>query len=126
MNRVVLMGNLTRDPEKVDTKSGADLTTFAIAINSKRTLPSGEQKEEVTFVNCKCFGKNAININKYFHKGRKILIEGKLDQERWEKDGVKKSKMVVIAEKFNFCDSPDKNYNDNNYNNNLPISYDSI
>jgi len=122
MNKTVLMGNLTRDPEKINTKSGADLTTFAIAINERRTLPSGEKKEETTFVECKCFGKTAINLHNFFKKGRPILIEGKLDQERWEKDGVKRSKMVVIVEKFHFCDKKPEGSN----NNDTPISYDSI
>lgn len=125
MNRVILMGNLADDPNKIDTKTGTDLTKFDVAVNEVRTLPSGEKEKKATFVECKCFGKNAVNIHKFFVKGRKILVEGKLEKEKWEKDGSKRSKMVVIVENFDFCDKKPDNLN-NSDNSNAPISYDSI
>ena len=100
--KVILVGNLTRDPELRQAKS--PIASFGVAINRKWRSESGEQKEEVTFVDVTAFGKQAETVAQYFRKGSSILIEGRLRTESWEKDGQKKSKLGVVLEQFSFLD----------------------
>jgi single-strand DNA-binding protein len=103
VNIVVLMGNLTRDPELKYTGQGTAVCDLSMAINYTRG--KGDQKtEEVSYIDVTAFGKNAENAGEYLKKGRQVVIEGRLQQERWEDKttGQKRSKVKVIAERVTF------------------------
>jgi len=97
-NKVILMGNLTRDPERRYTPKGTAVTEFAIAINRVFNTESGEKKEEVSYFDIVAWGRQAEICAQYLSKGRPVLVEGRLQQDRWEQDGQKKSRIRVIAE----------------------------
>jgi len=102
-NKVILLGNLTRDPQLSYTPSQTAVVDFGIATNRRWTGQDGQQREEVCFVDCKAFGKAAENINKYCKKGRPLMLEGRLTFDSWTgQDGVKKSKLRVTVESFQF------------------------
>jgi len=100
-NKVILMGNLSHDPEYREPKDDFKVVDFTIVTNRAKK----EGDDEVSYISCSAFGKTAIAINKYFKKGRPMFVEGRLKQERWEKDGKKQSRIKVIVEKFEFVDS---------------------
>ena len=106
-NKVILAGNLTRDPELRYTPKGTAIARLGIACNRKWKSETGEMKEEVTFVDVDAFGKQAETIGQYLKKGRPILIEGRLRYDTWEdkQSGQKKSKLGVVLESFQFLDS---------------------
>ena len=106
-NKVILMGNLTRDPELRYTPKGTAVARIGLACNRKWKSETGELKEEVTFVDVDAFGKTAETIGQYLKKGRPILIEGRLRYETWEDKQTKqkKSKLGVVLENFQFLDS---------------------
>ena len=106
-NKVILAGNLTRDPELRYTPKGTAIARLGIACNRKWKSETGEMKEEVTFVDVDAFGKPAETIGQYLKKGRPILIEGRLRYDTWEdkQSGQKKSKLGVVLENFQFLDS---------------------
>ncbi|MBM3889429.1 MAG: single-stranded DNA-binding protein, partial [Verrucomicrobia bacterium] len=83
-NRVILMGNLTRDPERRYTPKGTAVTEFAIAVNRTYTTESGDKKDEVHYFDIVVWGRAAENCAQYLSKGRPVLIEGRLHQDRWE------------------------------------------
>ena len=103
-NRVILAGNMTRDPESRALPSGQPLTKFSLAINRSYTTKDGEKREEVTYVDIDAFGKQAEVIAKYCSKGSGILVEGRLKQDSWDdkKTGEKRTKLGVILENFTF------------------------
>ena len=108
LNRVYMVGNLVKDPEMKDIGTGGNkVTNFTIASNRHWTGPEGQKNEEVSFIDCCAFGKRAEAINTYFSKGRKILIDGRIKQEKWiDKDTQKsQSRIRVIVESFHFMDS---------------------
>jgi single-strand DNA-binding protein len=107
-NKVILAGNLTRDPELRYTPSGTAIASFGLAVNRKwKDAQSGEMKDETTFVDIDAFGKQAETIGQYLKKGRPILIEGRLRLQQWEDKQTqqKRSKLSVTLESFNFLDS---------------------
>lgn len=106
-NKVILAGNLTRDPELRYTPKGLAIAKLGLAINRRWTNEAGEQKEDVTFVDVDAFGKPAETIGQYLRKGRPILIEGRLRLDTWDdkQTGQKKSKLGVVLESFQFLDS---------------------
>ena len=106
-NKVILAGNLTRDPELRYTPKGTAVARLGIACNRKWRSETGEMKEEVTFVDVDAFGKTAETIGQYLKKGRPILIEGRLRYDTWEDKQTKqkKSKLGVVLENFQFLDS---------------------
>jgi len=106
-NKVILAGNLTRDPELRYTPKGTAIARLGVACNRKWKSETGEMKEEVTFVDVDAFGKTAETIGQYLKKGRPILIEGRLRYDTWEdkQSGQKKSKLGVVLENFQFLDS---------------------
>jgi single-strand DNA-binding protein len=109
LNKVFLIGNLTRDPELRYTPSGTAVASFGIAVNRTWTGQSGEKKEEVCFVDINMFGRRAEVINEYFSKGNPIFIEGRLQFNQWEtKDGQKRNTLRVVAENFQFIGSTAK------------------
>jgi single-strand DNA-binding protein len=106
-NKVILVGNLTRDPELRYTPKGTAIARLGVACNRKWKSETGEMKEEVTFVDVDAFGRTAETIGQYLKKGRPILIEGRLRYDTWEdkQSGQKKSKLGVVLENFQFLDS---------------------
>jgi single-strand DNA-binding protein len=108
-NKVLLMGNLTRDPQLKYLPSQTAVAEFGVACNRKFKSAQGEDREEVTFVDCSAFGKTGELINQYFTKGKPIFIEGRLKYDQWEdkQGGGKRSKMSVIVENFQFIGGRD-------------------
>lgn len=106
-NKVILAGNLTRDPELRYTPSGTAIAKFGLAINRKWRDANGETKEDVTFVDVDAFGKQAETIGQYMKKGSAILIEGRLKLDQWEDKQTqqKRSRLGVVAETFIFLGS---------------------
>ena len=103
LNKVLLMGNITRDPELKYLPSQTAVCDIGLAVNRSWTGADGVKKEEVTFVDCSCFGKVAEIIAKYKKKGDPLFIEGRLKLDQWEdKEGAKKSRMRVVVENFQF------------------------
>ena len=102
-NKVIIMGNLTRDPELKVPESGISICSFGIATTRYYTTKAGEKREETTFVDVDCFGRQAEVISRYCSKGKPILIEGRLKLDQWEsKTGEKRSKLSVVLESFQF------------------------
>lgn len=102
-NRVILSGNLTRDPQLSYLPSQTAVVEFGLAINRKWKSKDGESKEETCFVDCLSFGKPAETLNKYLNKGNPLFVEGRLKFESWTaQDGTKRSKHKVIIESFQF------------------------
>ena len=102
-NKVLLMGNLTRDPQMSYLPSQTAVAEFGLAVNRKWKSKEGEQKEDTCFVDCRAFGRTAETINKYLSKGRPIFVEGRLDFDSWTaQDGSKRSKHRVTVENFQF------------------------
>jgi len=98
LNKVLLIGNLTRDPELRYIPSGAAVANFGLAMNRVYTTQDGERKEEVCFVDIDVWGKTAENCANYLAKGRLVLVEGSLQFRTWEtEDGQKRSKLSVRA-----------------------------
>ena len=104
-NRVILAGNLVRDPETRFVPSGLAVTAFGIAVNH-RYRSNNEVKEEVSFFDIVVFGKMGETCAEYLSKGRPVLVEGRLRQRRWEADGVKRSKIEIVADNVQFLGSP--------------------
>jgi len=106
-NKVLLMGNLTRDPQLSYLPSQTAVVDFGLAVNRRWTSKDGEKKESTCFVDCRTFGQQAETINKYLSKGRPIFVEGRLDFDQWTaQDGSKRSKHRVTVERFQFIGGP--------------------
>jgi single-strand DNA-binding protein len=102
-NKVLLMGNLTRDPELRYTPGGTAVATFGLAVNRRFKRQDGEQVDEVCFVDITAFGRQAEVVSEYLSKGRPVFVEGRLKQDTWEaQDGQKRSKLSVTLEAFQF------------------------
>src|SRR4051794_24330679 len=108
-NRVLLMGNLTRDPQLKYLPSQTAVAEFGVACNRKFRTAQGEDREEVTFVDVTAWGKQAEVINQYMTKGKPIFIEGRLKLDQWEdkNGGGKRSKLTVVIENFQFVGGRD-------------------
>ena|SRR5580765_5853253 len=106
-NKVILAGNLTRDPEVRYTPKGMAIAKFGLAINRTWKNEAGETKEEVTFVDIDAFGRTAEVISQYLKKGRPILVEGRLKLDQWDdkQTGQKRSRLGIVLENFQFLDS---------------------
>ena len=100
-NRIILIGNLTKDPEVRYTPGGTPVATITIAVNSKYKQ-GDDTKEEVLFISSVVFGKQAESCGKYLSKGNPVLIEGRLRERKWESDGVQKSRFEVVANNVRF------------------------
>jgi single-strand DNA-binding protein len=99
-NRVILVGNLTRDPELRYIPSGTAVSEIGLAVNDRRKTASGEWVEETTFIDVTLWGRQAEVASEYLSKGSSVLIEGRLKLDTWEKDGKKNYKLRVIGEKM--------------------------
>ncbi|MFG0325753.1 MAG: single-stranded DNA-binding protein [Phycisphaerales bacterium JB037] len=107
VNRVFLMGNLTRDVEVRHTPGGQAVATVGLAVNRRYKTQSGEQREETTFVDCDAWGRTAEVMAQYLAKGRPVFIEGRLKLDQWQdQQGNNRSKLKVVVESFQFVDGP--------------------
>ena len=104
LNKVLLMGNLTRDPELRVTPKGTPICQFSLAINRQFKMESGESREEVIYVDIEAWGKQGETIAKYVTKGRPLYVEGRLRLDQWEDKNTKekRSRMKVVLENFQF------------------------
>jgi single-strand DNA-binding protein len=107
INRVVLVGNLTRDPELRHTPSGTPVCNLGIAVNSRRRDESGNWVDKPNFFRISVFGNQAESCAQYLSKGRPVAIDGRLDWRQWEQDGVKREAVDIIAESVQFLGSRD-------------------
>jgi len=106
-NKVLLIGNLTRDPQLSYLPSQTPVVEFGLAVNRKWTGKDGQSKDETCFVDCRAFGRLAENINKYMSKGRPLFVEGRLSYDTWTaQDGSKRSRHRVVVENFQFLGAP--------------------
>ena len=107
INKVILTGNLTRDPELRDNGKGFHVLSFGVAVNDRRKNGATGQYEDVAnFVECAMFGNRAASVAKFLKKGTKVAIEGKLRWSQWEaKDGSKRSKLEVVVDEIEFMTS---------------------
>ena len=107
-NKVILMGNLTRDPELSYTPNNTPVCKFGLAINRQWTdRQTNEKHEETCFVDCTAFGRQAETINQYMRKGRGLLVEGRLHYSQWtNQEGQKRSKLEVVTERSQFLGGP--------------------
>ena len=102
-SKVIIVGNITRDPELRSTPSGTQVCGFSVAVNRNYRDGSGEQKENVSFFDCSAWGKSGELIAQYAKKGSGILVSGRLEQRSWEdKEGQKRSRVEIVVEDFNF------------------------
>ncbi len=103
-NKVILLGNLTRDPELRFTPKGMAIAKLGLAVNRAWTSETGEKKEETTFVDIDVFGRTAENVGQYLRKGSPVLIDGRLRLDSWEdkQTNQKRSKLTVVAENVQF------------------------
>jgi single-strand DNA-binding protein len=102
-NRVILLGNITRDIEVKYLQSGMAVTEIGLAVNDRRKNQQGEWIEETTFVDVTLWGRTAEIASEYLNKGSQVMIEGRLKLDTWETDGQKRSKLKVVGEKMVLC-----------------------
>ncbi|MFV1993795.1 MAG: single-stranded DNA-binding protein [Verrucomicrobiales bacterium] len=108
LNKVMLIGNLTRDPEVRYTPKGTAVTDIGLAVNRNYTTDSGEKREETTFVDITLWGRTAEIAGQYLSKGRPVFVEGRLQLDSWEdkNTGDKRSKLKVVGDNIQFLGSP--------------------
>jgi single-strand DNA-binding protein len=104
LNQVTLMGNLTRDPELRQTPNGQNVCSFSLALNRSYKDQSGEWQEATDYVDVVCWGPLAERVSQYMTKGRRCLVQGRLQSRNWEQDGQKRSKVEVLANDVTFLD----------------------
>lgn len=103
INRVVISGNLTRDPEMRQSQSGMGILTFGMAVNDRRrNQQTGEWEDYANFVDCVLFGNRADYLSRTLRKGTKVVVEGKLRYSSWERDGQRRSKLEVVVDDLDF------------------------
>lgn len=105
LNQVFLMGNLTRDPELRQIPSGQSVTSFSLALNRSYKDSSGEWQEATDYIDCVAWGPLAERVSQYLSRGRRCLVQGRLQSRSWEQDGQKRSKVEVLANDVTFLDS---------------------
>src|SRR6185369_7914939 len=104
-NQVILMGNLTRDPELRQTPNGQNVVSFSLALNRSYKDASGEWQEVTDYVDCVAWAALAERVAQYLSKGRRAMVVGRLQSRSWEQDGQKRSKVEVLANDVTFLDS---------------------
>lgn len=105
LNQVTLMGNLTRDPELRQTPTGQNVTSFSLALNRSYKAADGEWQEATDYIDIVAWGPLAERVAQYLSKGRRCLVQGRLQSRSWEQDGAKRSKVEVLANDVTFLDS---------------------
>ena len=110
-SKAIITGNLTRDPELRNTPNGASVCSFSVAVNRVYRDSNGEQKEDVSFIDCSAWGKLGEMISQYAKKGTGVLVSGRLDQRSWEDKatGQKRSRVEIVVEDFNFTGAAREN-----------------
>ncbi len=108
LNKIFMIGNLTRDPELRYVPSGAPVATFGLAVNRTFVTQHGDKKDEVCFVRVVVFGKQAESCSQYLTKGRPVFVEGRLQYRAWEQDGQKRSTLDIVADRVQFLGAPGK------------------
>jgi single-strand DNA-binding protein len=106
LNKVLLIGNLTRDPEVRYTPAGMAVSDLRMAVSRKFKTANGEEREETCFVSVTVWGRQAETCGEYLRKGSSAFIEGRLKFDEWEKDGQKLNRLTVVAERVQFLGSP--------------------
>ena len=117
-SKAIITGNLTRDPELRTTPNGASVCSFSVAVNRIYKDANGEQREDVSFIDCSAWGKLGEMIAQYAKKGSGVLVSGRLDQRSWEDKttGQKRSRVEIVVEDFNFAGTaPSNSSNTNNF-----------
>jgi len=128
LNQVTLMGNLTRDPELRQTPNGQNVTSFSLALNRSYKDQSGEWQEATDYIDIVCWGPLAERVAQYMSKGRRCLVQGRLQSRSWEQDGQKRSKVEVLANDVTFLDGrggDDSNASSSNSSDSSETSSDS-
>ena len=120
LNQVTLMGNLTRDPELRQTPNGQTVTNFSLALNRSYKDQSGEWQEVTDYIDIVCWGPLAERVAQYLSKGRRCLVQGRLQSRSWEQEGQKRSKVEVLANDVTFLDS--RGGGDDNSSGGAPVS----
>lgn len=106
INRAIISGNLTRDPELRSTAAGLPVLGFGVAVNDRRkNQQTGEWEDHPNFIDCVMFGARAESLSRFLSKGTKVSIEGKLRWSQWEREGQKRSKIEVIVDELEFMSS---------------------
>jgi single-strand DNA-binding protein len=125
-NKVILMGNLTADPELRTTTTGQNVASFTIAVSRNWNNAQGERQEETSFINCTAWGKTGETIAKYVSKGRQLLVSGRLQQRTWQdKDtGKNRSAIDVVVEEFSFVSDGNRGGNSAPTTSNEPVIED--
>lgn len=109
INKVLISGNLTRDPEIKSTAGGMSIMTFGVAVNDRRkNSRTGEWEDYPNFVDCTMFGTRADSLSRILRKGMKVAIEGRLHYSQWEKDGQKRSKLDVNVDEIELMQSKER------------------
>lgn len=120
INKVIISGNLTRDPELRTTAGGTAVLGMGVAVNDRRRNPqTGEWEDYPNFVDCTMFGSRAEAVSRFLTKGQKVTIEGKLRWSQWERDGQKRSKLEVVVDEIEFMSQRGDN-NSGSYGQNDP------
>lgn len=110
INKVIISGNLTRDPELRQTANGFPVLGFGVTVNDRRkNQQTGEWEDYPNFIDCTMFGARAESVSRFLSKGSKVAIEGKLRWSQWERDGQKRSKIEVVVDEIEFMSSRNDN-----------------
>lgn len=124
-NKILLLGNLTRDPQLSYTPNQTAVVDFGLATNRKWTGQDGSQREDTCFIDCRAFGRPAETINKYLSKGKPVFIEGRLTFDSWTaQDGTKRSRHRVTVENFQFLSGSGGSSSDNQNAQNMSAGSD--
>lgn len=115
LNQVTLMGNLTRDPELRNTPNGQNVTNFSLALNRSYKDSGGEWQEATDYVDIVCWGPLAERVDQYLSKGRRCLVQGRIQSRSWEQDGQKRNKVEVLANDVTFLDGRSDDNNQSSY-----------
>ena len=122
-SKAIITGNLTRDPELRTTAGGTNVCSFAVAVNRVYKGTDGENKEEVSYIDCVAWGKLGEMIASYAKKGSGVLVSGRLNQRSYEgKDGVKRSRTEIVVEDFNFVGQNPGSRDGGSYSQSTPVS----
>ena len=116
-SKAIITGNLTRDPELRTTPSGSSVCSFSVAVNRTYKDANGEQREDVSFLDCSAWGKLGEMISQYAKKGSSVLVSGRLDQRSWDdkNTGQKRSRVEIVVEDFNFISAGNREGNSSAY-----------
>ena len=123
-SKAIIAGNITRDPEMRTTGSGSQVCSFAIAVNRSFKDSSGNQQDQVSYLDCVAWGKSAEIICQYVHKGSALLVSGRLEQRSWEdkNSGQKRSRTEIVVEDFSFIGNNGNGGNGGGYSSNRGAS----